>query len=603
MASKVTQIPSGSSSASLPGVGRPGTPAITYTDPQQPSLFFTAFNELRQLQRFCDLELSLKGRTITGHKLILASGSPYIMELVHSNDHGYIELTDTKLDPYAVSVLVEFLYTASLCISETNVLELCYASQVFRMGKIQKSCCKFMKKTLSVSNVIPYLFFCHENNYKTVGSKCIEYAANNISLIVKESSFLNMTDDDLTKFIDTLNIRHTRNETIAVQEWSQYNGVERRAMKLDRPGVSQHIPPPQGTTDGHLTAIHTNTHKLITARHGGLDPDELKMKLKLLQQETRATSSNSALHKEIDTNLPNGRDTSNSIITSSSRLIAIGGSTEHSVTDTCEVFNTSTQEWASIAKLPHKKSQSSSVLYNSKIYSIGGYTGQRRRLSVIDVYDTVNNKWTVGPSLAQPLSGTSAVLNKNRIFIIGGYNGAEHLRDVKVLNIDTGQWKHGPSLNVARSYCQAVMLQGSIYAVGGANNDGRLASVEVLSPGATQWTYSSPLNTPRSRPGVGVHGNQLYAIGGYDGINHLATGEVYDATTDQWTPLAGNMRVQRNSPGVTVAHGAIYTAGGHNGTGINKNMEIYEPRAGKWINSVDMTTPRCDFSLVTCTND
>lgn len=602
MASKVTQIPSGSSSASFPG--RPATPAVTYTDPRQPSLFFTAFNELRQLERFCDLELSLKGRTITGHKLILASGSPYIMELVNSNDHGYIELTDAKLDPYAVSILVEFLYTASLCISETNVLELCYASQVFRMGKIQKSCCKFMRKTLSISNAIPYLFFCHENNYKTIGSKCIEYAANNISLVVKESSFLNMTGDDLTKFIDILNIKHTRDETIAVQEWSEYNAVERRAMKLDRPGASKHIPPPLGTTDGHLMqSIHTNTHKLITPHHGGLDPDELKMKLKILQQEIRATSSDSASHKEIDTNLPNGRDTDDSIITSSIRLMAIGGSTEHSVTDTCEVFNTRTQEWASIAKLPHKKSQSPSVLYNSKIYSIGGYTGQRRRLSVIDIYDTVSNKWSLGPSLAQPLSGASAVLNKNRIFIIGGYNGADHLRDVKVLNIDTGQWKRGPSLKIARSYCQAVILHGSIYVVGGANNDGRLASVEVLSRGSTQWAYSSPLNTPRSRPGVGIHGNQLYAIGGYDGTNHLSTGEVYDTIIDQWTPLASNMRVPRNSPGVTVAHGSIYTAGGHNGTGINKNMEIYDPRTGKWIISVDMATPRCDFSLVTCTDD
>ena len=601
MATKATSVPSRSSSVSLPsgvhGGERPTAAATTYTDPQQPNLFFTAFNELRQLQRFCDLELDLRGSKIIGHKLILASGSPFIMELVSSNDHGYIELTDTKLDPYAVSVLVEFLYTSSLCISETNVLELCYASQVFRMGKVQKSCCKFMRKTLSISNVIPYLFFCTENNYKTIGSKCIEYAVHNISLIVKEISFLNMTRDDVTKLIDILDISHTRNEMIVVEEWSHYNPMERRPMKLDRPVVSHQLPAPSAT-DGHLTSIHTNTHKLITPHHGGLDPDELKKKLKLLQ-EAQGTSSKSVIHKEINTTLPNGRD-SNTVI---SKLIAIGGTSEHSVTDSCELFNTSRQEWTSIAKLPHKKSQSPSVLYNSKIYSIGGYTGHRGRLSVIDVYDTVTNKWSIGPSLSQPLSGSSAAISKNRIFIIGGYNGVEHLRDVKVLNIDTGQWKQGPSLNTGRSYCQAVMLQGAIYVVGGANEEGRLASVEVLSPGATNWVYSAPLNRPRSRPGVGIHGNQLYAIGGYDGTNHLSTGEVYDTTLDHWIPLDNNMRVQRNSPGVTVAHGVIYTAGGHNGTGINKNMEVYEPRTGRWIDSVAMTMPRCDFSLVACTEN
>lgn len=589
-----------SSSSSLPATRRPTV--VTYTDPQQPNLFFTAFNELRQLERFCDLELCVKETKFTGHKLILASGSPYLMELVSQNDHGYIELKDTRLDPYAISILIEFLYTSSLCISENTVLDLCYASQVLRMGKIQKSCCKFIRKTLTFSNVIPYLFFCHDNKYNTLGLRCSEFALSNINKIIKEESFLEMSREDLTKFIEILNLHNTREEMEAVHSWSEYNMREGEMILLQyNPLVQPACHPPPPSSSDLVTQIHTEGHKL-SAHQGHLNPDELKQRLKIIQENQITPPASIDTHKA----LANQRTTERTLLRNNTKdsdsvLIAIGGTSDHNVTDTCERFSLRTQEWSSIAKLPYQKSQAPSVVYNSRVYSIGGYNG-RKRLPVIDVYDPLTNKWTQGPSLPHPLSGSTAVVIRNRLFIIGGYDGSKHLSDVKILNLENGEWKRGPPLNIARSYCKAGVLQGTIFVVGGANEEGRLNSVEMWPPGSSTWAYASCLKTPRSRPGLGIHGNQLYTVGGYDGKNHLSSAEVYDVVLDRWTPLA-NLRTQRNSPGVTVAHGAVYAAGGHNGMGINKSVEIYEPRMSTWLEGVAMTTRRCDFSLVTCSKE
>lgn len=559
-----------------------GRPTVaTVTEPHLAAIYFSAFNEMRQLKMFCDVELAVRDARFVGHKVILGAGSPYLMKLFNETSHGYVEIFDGKINTYSVNLLIEYLYTFTICISESTVLDLCYAAQVLRMGKIQKYCCKFLKKSLWHSNVIPYLFFCVEHNYNSLVLHCIEYALNNLHKIYIHDTFRELTQDDITKLIDILQIRDTSMEYDVLYNWAKHDMTQRRGILhlLLLVSFPCNPPPPTRPNSPLISLTSSDLSTLPHAPRLHRQPEQ--------HAQTKPVNSEELTQKLIK------------IKHSTTTLFAIGGTTNDSVTDTGEKFIIANdQRWTPIDKMPRKKSQSPAVMYDSNIYSIGGYNG-RQRLACVDVYDPIADKWTPEgiPSLSFPRSGCTAVVLKEDLYVIGGYDGTNHIDCVEIFNFITHKWTQGPQLQVGRSYAQAAILNDAIYVVGGTNNKGRLKIVERLSADK-EWEHVSLLNTPRSRPGLVSFRNNLYAIGGYDGQQHLSSMECYDVILNEWTIVA-HASVPRNSPCACILEGCIYVIGGHNGRCVTKSVEINNPlKSNRWVEGVAMMTPRCDFALV-----
>lgn len=71
----------------------------------------------------CDIKLETDdGTTVHGHKVVLASASPYFYAMFTSfeesnKDHVIIR----ELDSTALKLLVDFIYTAQIMVTEENV--------------------------------------------------------------------------------------------------------------------------------------------------------------------------------------------------------------------------------------------------------------------------------------------------------------------------------------------------------------------------------------------------------------------------------------------------------------------------------------------------
>lgn len=545
----------------------------------------------------------MNGARLPAHKAVLASNSPYFMKLIASDTRqSEISVQNPKLDVSALEMLVEFIYTSILRITEGTVASLCYAANLLQMERIERACCKFMEKNLDHQNCISYLHFAEANAYSDLREKCEEYIAQHVVEIAQTPAFRQLSLSELAVVLESKSLAVPSQQALleSLMQWVKHDTASRH-KNLYWLLTSTKLPQLTITSDEQLLEMLPNTCMETEYFVNELKARFEKLKLSAHNQAQKSTlpSPDPETHTDQDDQsvtsgeLPEAQQQP----PKSKLLFAIGGNTKHSTTSSVEVYNASHKEWLPATSLPRKKSHAALVAVGQKLYSIGGFDGTKT-LSSVDIYNLQSKTWSEGPSMHTPRSAFGVAAFNNSIYCIGGYNGSKHISSVEILDLRSNTWKRGPELKQARSYVQATAIGGTIYAIGGTDGTSRLASVEKLcvQVGVRKWLQVADLNIPRSRPGVATLNGCLYAVGGYSGNNHLSSVECYDPQINQWT-LIESLSTPRNSPGIGVVNGRLIVAGGHNGEKLLKTVEVYDPQQKQWNNMAPMQEARCDFGM------
>ena len=557
--------------------------SVLLRDEHQPALAFWVLKKLRKRQQFCDIEIHLGDARFSAHKVVLAASSSYFLELFYSdrprgsgeptNDSeaasNVITFDDAELDASAVEMLLEFIYTSVLRITEGSVVSLCYAAKFLQMERIERACCKFMANNLTPANCTQRLEYAAAQGYDSLEKKCRTFVASNLFKVADTIEFLSLSHASLHAILsaDTIKVSAKQSLIDILLRWIQHEPSSRQQhlyalftsaeLAHRAPFETDHLPEVDRAAKTSIIKAAENTKDLAPARQP-------------LQQDGTQTSST---------------------------IFAAGGNTKHSVTSSIEKYSTATGGWVPARSLPKKKSHFALVAVGQSLYSIGGFDG-RKRLSSIDVYDIQTDTWSTGPSLKTPRSGFGAVVVNDTIHCIGGYDGASHLASTEILDPKATSWREGPKLLEKRSHVQAVAVGTTVYALGGANGgQSRLQSVEMLPIGGAAWSRVADMNIPRSRPGVASMDGLLYAVGGYNGSEHLSSVECYHPKSDRWELIA-SLAVPRNSPGMAVMSGCLYIAGGHDGRKLLRSVERYCKETKEWVKDTSMVMSRCDFGMV-----
>ncbi len=541
----------------------------TLNDTHHPYLTFLTLNQLKIRQQFCDIELRIGEARFNAHLIVLAASSPYLLKLVTSKPStvSHITLSDPNLQIYAVELLIDFIYTSIIKITQTTVRAICYASKTLNLVRAEKACCKFMLNciqttSMTCTQLLEYLLFAIVQDYKTLQVKCVLQLTKMVDSLVTNDLFLTLCIDQayqLLKLFDPAStfellvkwIDHDHNSR------RQYGAILTNQLNISIP-IKYHI------------NLNQNGEKPAPLTRQEL-PNDTKLKHCL----TVPTSKN---------------------------IYVAGGNTNHDISTTADVemFDTKEQTWKCIPNLSRKKSHSSLVAGGGQLYLIGGFDGVKRTSSV-EIYSLTLGQWINCPSLKYPRSGCGAAVFRKEIYVIGGYNGSDHMTSVEIFNPTRNEWRDGPSLKQPRSYVQAAVMGGILYVVGGADNNGRLSLVEKLTDSSHQWSKAPSMTVARSRPGVDVmNGKTLYACGGYDGKSHLDTIECLEIGDKKWR-LLGTMPTARNSPGVCAIKNNLYIFGGYSGRCILDTMDIYDTDTNQWSQGPPLLNPCCDFGYTTGT--
>jgi len=213
-----------------------------------------------------------------------------------------------------------------------------------------------------------------------------------------------------------------------------------------------------------------------------------------------------------------------------------GGNAENVNLAIVEEYNPMTNEWNSKTPMPTSRSNMASAVVDGKIYVLGGVKrvdGQWQILSTVEVYDPKADTWDTRADLTTARAAFAAATIGSNIYVMGGIVGFGPFQltsKVEEFNKQTNQWHSRKDLPAERYGLAAIALSGRIYAIGGRLQElgDNLKTVEEYNPVINQWRSQPEMSTRRRNFSVAVADGKIYAIGGWDDINTLNIVEMLD---------------------------------------------------------------------------
>lgn len=584
---------------------------------------FEALNEQRLSARFTDAVLKVGHTQIKVHRCVLAAAIPKLLENYDGEEESLFTVELEGLDPNAVEVLVEFAYTAKLCVSAEEVLSVYHAARSLDMKDVQGPCEQFIHEKVLPLDWITVRSFAEEQDYPNLMIAVDKFIEEHVEDIYHNKDFFQLPRLQIE--LATTNDR--QNESIDSEKLCNV-AINWAQKQLEEGNIS-------------FRALLEKTHIMFLTADGelkectldDLDADDEKSKLitteaqreyiryTSLEQLSKAEVNSSEDEEDMIVLIENNNNKKKKswISEKNSRLIGavqssdsgcagvgiVGGTlvaiSIHSQAQSCcsnsdSGDSVSGEEWVLIVPMSRGRCSVGAVDLNGKLFAIGGYD-RGDCLNTVEQYDPQENEWMPVTSMSSPRGRLESEVISGKIYAIGGSNGHTELSTVEIYDEATSTWSFAPSMLQCRCNFGTGVINGQIYAVGGYEGSRNLKSVEVYDPESEEWTKVTPMKTERNNLCVEALDGKLYAVGGYNGWTCFNTVECYDPEEDRWF-LIPPMKTHRRGAGAAALHGKLYVFGGSDGTNFLNSVECYDPSTNEWKIVASMNTSRHNVGAV-----
>jgi hypothetical protein len=184
-----------------------------------------------------------------------------------------------------------------------------------------------------------------------------------------------------------------------------------------------------------------------------------------------------------------------------------------------EVYDPSTDTWATAASVPTGTSGAQANTVNGKIYVIGGSSGnvtlKSSTLNLTQIFDPSTDSWSMAASMLYPFaSAVSAVIDNNIFVIGGGYTGF-----IQIYDVAKNAWSLGSATNALVPGEGAGATTGfnaskRVYAFGG--EEGFLVwanRTNAYDPVSNSWMTEASMPDALMLPTVAVVNDVFYVFG------------------------------------------------------------------------------------------
>ena len=543
------------------------------------------FNDRRERREFCDVILTVGDHDFHVHKVILAACSPYFSAMFtnHHAESRQHRITLNGVDGATLELLLQFMYTASVDISEVNVQNLLSGASLLQLLPVVEACCQFLSVRLDPENCLGIALFAEAHGCISLHDVSWRYAVDKFREVATYEEFLTIPTSCLADLLksEDLVVRSEEEVLDSVLSWVMHDFENREHCVSS---LLRHVKLP-------LIPWDTLSSKLLSNESIASDPDCSQMIMNAKNYQLHPA----AVEKYADTPeyaqyIPRKSIAQNEFI------YVVGGETDpgRSLISSVEVFQPSKNTWRDLAPMVTSRRGVGLSLLGGFLYAVGG-SDRIQALRLAERYDPSTNEWTKISEMNENRSSVAAVTLHNHIFAVGGYDGtANCLRTVERYDPATDTWSYVAGMNVTRSMLSVGALGGCLYAVGGYDGSSDLSSCERYDSIDNVWMMVAPMNSRRCMAGVGILGGKVYAVGGCDCAQSLNSMEVYDPERDQWSLLT-EMSNLRSGVGVAVVNNKLYALGGYCGEAYPTSVECYDPETARWTVVSDMKIGRRRF--------
>ncbi|CRK93246.1 CLUMA_CG006789, isoform A, partial [Clunio marinus] len=499
----------------------------TYKNDAHTNRSFDTMNEMRKQNLLCDVVLVAEGMEIPAHKMILASCSPYFYAMFTGFEESKQDrITIQGVDFHALQLLVEYVYSSVVVVTEENVQVLLTAANLLQLTDVRDACCDYLQSQLDPSNCLGIREFADIHGCIDLFNYADSYIEQHFSEVVQFDEFLTLSSEQVETFVksDSLSVPSEERIFECVVAWIQFE-PSLRQQYLGR--LMQYVRLPLLSQDYILQRVEKEP-----LLQGDIQCKDLiieALKYHLLKNEQKLVFSFNT--PRTIPRRPIGRP---------KVLLVIGGQAPKAIRSV-ECYDLRDEKWYQAAELPSRRCRAGLAVLGDKVYAVGGFNGSLR-VRTVDVYDPSTDQWTSCCSMEARRSTLGVAVLNSCIYAVGGFDGSTGLNSAEVFDPKSQEWRLIATMSTRRSSVGVGVLNGLLFAVGGYDGSTRqcLASVECYNPLLDSWSCVAEMSARRSGAGVGVVNGLLYAVGGHDGPLVRKSVEAYNADTNQWHQPAQN---------------------------------------------------------------
>lgn len=535
---------------------------------------------MRSNLELCDVEFVVDGAQIPAHRVVLAASSPYFNAMFNSDlserNQCQIELHDVTAD--AVSLLVDYIYTGDLTISDDNVQALLSGSCLLQMNDVRDACCSFLLRQLHPSNCLGIRNFADTHSCEALQTLSHKYALDNFESVCCTDEFLHLPFKQVRELVSNNEMSVTSEETVyrAIVSWIKHDEPSRNKHTAE---LLSFIKLPLMSRHFLVDCVDTEPLVVQNSQCRELLLEALKFHL---MPERRNSLASSRTKSRISEN-------------AAPYMFAIGGGSLFAVHSECEVYNPRLARWTALAPMTSRRSRAGVASDGHQLYVIGGYDGAADLCSA-ESYCPLKNRWCPITSMGSKRSCFGAVGLGGLIYCCGGYDGASCLSSVERYDPLAGCWTSLPQMSSKRRHCRLTALDQCIYAIGGFDSTSYLNTVERFDPREGRWNSLPAMSTRRSSGAVVAVGEYLYCVGGNDGSSCLTSSERFNIRGRAWENIAG-MTTRRATHDVACLGGRLYVVGGNDGSSSLASVESYDEKLNKWQVEPSMNNRRSSVAV------
>lgn len=527
---------------------------------------FDVMNNMRKQNLLCDVRLVAESVEVQAHKMVLAACSPYFHAMFTSFEESKQErIVLQSIDSQALQLLVDYVYTSEVHVTEENVQVLLPAANLLQLTDVRDACCDFLQAQLHPTNCLGIRAFADLHGCLELLSSSETYIEQHFPEVVECEEFLTLSHHQVSKLIcsDRLTVPSEEKVFECVISWVNHDLDGRQNFLAE---LMEHVRLPLLPQEYLVQRVEEEPLLKANLRCKDYLIEALKYHLLKGDQKTHFKTPRTKPRQPIG--LPKV-------------LLVVGGQAPKAIRSV-ECLDVGLESWSSAAEMPGRRCRAGVVVVAGKVYAVGGFNGSLR-VRTVDVYDPVLDQWSscVGMEARRSTLGV-AVLN-NCIYAVGGFDGSSGLNSAEVFDPKTQEWRMIASMSTRRSSVGVGVVNNLLYAVGGYDGASRhcLSSVECYSPDTDTWTAVSEMSARRSGAGVGVLDGILYAVGGHDGPLVRKSVEAYNPEKKTWKPVS-DMTLCRRNAGVVALNGLLYVVGGDDGSSNLASVEVYNPKTDSW---------------------
>ncbi|XP_069558636.1 kelch-like protein 23 [Brachyistius frenatus] len=506
---------------------------------------------------FTDVTLQCEsGQVFHCHRALLSARSSYfkVMFTADMRERSNSVVKLTGVDCGVLGALVDYVYTAQVCITESNVQSLLEAADLLQFISVKQACEEFLIRLLDVDNCLGMLSFAQLHVCPRLEREARRVMLSRFTELIQQDEFLEVGLDRLRSLLAAQSLTVQREEGLidAVSRWVTHDWDNRIHQASDL-----------------LRSIH-------------LDLDDIYFKATLEAHGQYLMNNVGKLKSIIIQALrPNGKEIS-ACRKMSSSMYVIGGYYWHPL---CEVhiWDPISNTWVQGKDMPDHARESYSIsLIGANIYVTGGYRSNTvEALDTVSIYNCDYDEWTEGCPMITARYYHCSVALHGCIYTIGGYRGGAPEQETEFYDPLKKKWFPVARMIQGVGNATACVTGDKIYVTGGHygyRGSCTYEKIQVYRPDVNDWSVITTSPHPEYGLCSVTVNTKLYLVGGQTTI-----ADCYDTERDEWRPISV-MKERRMECGAVVINGCIYVSGGYSyskGTYL-QSIEKYDPELDSW---------------------